>query len=158
MMALAFQTDATRISTLILAHDGSNRAFPEIGIPEGHHSISHHQGKEDRLEKYARIDRFYMEEFARFLRKLEDTKDVDGNSVLHNSMIVYGGGNGDGNRHNHDNLPLILAGNGGGTLNPGRYTKAGAVPMSNLFLGMADRFGIEGIDRFGDSTGRFEAI
>ena len=158
MMALAFQTDATRVATMILAHDGSNRAFPEIGIPEGHHFLSHHQSKEDRLEKYAKIDHFYMEEFARFLKKLEDTKDVDGQSVLHNSMIVYGGGNGDGNRHNHDNLPLVLAGNGGGTLNPGRYTKAGAVPMSNLFLGMTDRFGIDGVDRFGDSTGRFEAI
>jgi len=158
MMALAFQTDATRVASLILAHDGSNRAFPEIGIPEGHHFLSHHQSKEDRLEKYAKIDRFYMEEYARFLRKLEDTKDLDGNSVLHNSMIVYGCGNGDGNRHNHDNLPFVLAGNGGGTLNPGRYTKAGAVPMSNVFLGMADRFGITGIDRFGDSTGRFDSI
>ncbi len=158
MMALAFQTDATRVATLILAHDGSNRAFPEIGIPEGHHFLSHHQSKEDRLDKYAKIDRFYMEEYARFLRKLEDTKDVDGQSVLHNSMIVYGCGNGDGNRHNHDNLPLVLAGNGGGTLNPGRYTKAGAVPMSNLFLGMVDRFGIPGVERFGDSTGRLDTI
>ncbi len=158
MMVLAFQTDATRISTLILAHDGSNRAFPEIGIPEGHHSLSHHQSKEDRLEKYAKIDRFYLEEFARFLGKLDDTKDVDGNSLLHNSMIVYGGGNGDGNRHNHDNLPFILAGNGGGTLNPGRYTKAGAVPMSNVFLSMAERFGVQNLDRFGDSTGRFDSI
>ena len=158
MMALAFQTDSTRVATLILAHDGSNRTFAEIGIPEGHHSISHHQGKADQMAKYAQIDRFYAEEYARLLTKLNEMKDPDGTSVLHNSMIVYGCGNGDGNRHNHDNLPLILAGNGGGTLNPGRYHKAGSVPMSNLFLGMADRFGIAGIDRFGDSTSRLDSI
>jgi Protein of unknown function (DUF1552) len=158
MMALAFQTDSTRVATLILAHDGSNRAFPEIGIPEGHHSISHHQGKAASLEKYAKIDLFYMEEYARFLQKLAETKDVDGRSVLHNSMIVYGCGNGDGNRHNHDNLPVILAGAGGGTLDTGRYLKAGGTPMSNLFLAMADRFGVQGVDRFGDSTGRLDSI
>lgn len=158
MMVLAFQTDSTRVATLILAHDGSNRAFPEIGIPEGHHSLSHHQGRADRLEKYARIDLFYMEEYARFLQKLDATPDVDGKSLLHNSMIVYGCGNGDGNRHNHDNLPVILAGSGGGTLSPGRYLKAGGTPMSNLFLGMVDRFGIPGIDRFGDSTGKLDSI
>ena len=158
MMALAFQTDSTRVATLILAHDGSNRTFAEIGIPEGHHSISHHQGKADQLAKYAEIDKFYAGEYARFLTRLDEMKDPDGTSVLHNSMIVYGCGNGDGNRHNHDNLPLILAGGGGGTLNPGRYHKAGSVPMSNLFLGMADRFGVTGLDRFGDSTARLDTI
>lgn len=158
MMALAFQTDSTRVATLILAHDGSNRTFAEIGIPEGHHSISHHQSKPDQLAKYAEIDRFYATEYARFLAKLDEMKDPDGTSVLHNSMIVYGCGNGDGNRHNHDNLPIILAGAGGGTLNPGRYHKAGSVPMSNLFLSMADRFGVPDLDRFGDSTGRLTTI
>ena len=158
MMALAFRTDSTRIATLILAHDGSNRAFPEIGIPEGHHSLSHHQGKADRLDKVAQIDLFYMEEYARFLLGLEQAKDADGSSVLDNSMIVYGCGNGDGNRHNHDNLPVILAGRGGGTLEAGRYVRGKGTPMSNLFLGMIDRLGIEGVDRFGDSTGRMDGI
>ncbi len=158
MVALAFETDATRVATLILAHDGSNRAFPEIGIPEGHHSLSHHQGRADRLEKVAQIDLFYMREYARLLEKLDRTKDVDGNSVLHNSMIVYGCGNGDGNRHNHDNLPFVLAGNGGGTLSPGRYLKAGSRPMSDVYLAMIDRFGIGGVDRFGDSTGPLDSI
>ncbi len=158
MLALAFETDSTRVATLILAHDGSNRAFPELGIPEGHHSLSHHQNKADSLEKYARIDQFYMDEFAHFLARLEATRDADGTSVLHNSMIVYGCGNGDGNRHNHDNLPVLLAGGGGGTLNPGRYLKAGSVPMTNMFLGMLDRFGVPTVDRFGDSTGRLDSI
>jgi Protein of unknown function (DUF1552) len=158
MMVLAFQTDSTRIASLIFAHDGSNRAFPEIGIPEGHHFLSHHQGKTERLEKVAQIDLFYMQEYARFLERLDQTRDVDGNSLLHNSMIVYGGGNGDGNRHNHDNLPFVLAGTGGGTLTPGRFVKGGSKPMSNVFLGMIDRFGINGVDRFGDSTERMDSI
>ena len=98
MMSLAFRTDSTRIATLILAHDGSNRAFPELGIPEGHHSVSHHRGKKENLEKVAQIDLFYMEEYARFLRGLDEAKESDGTSVLDNSMIVYGCGNGDGNR------------------------------------------------------------
>ncbi len=158
MMALAFQTDSTRIATLILAHDGSNRAFPEIGIPEGHHSISHHQGKKDNLEKIAKIDLFYMEEFARFLGQLATAKDADGSSVLDNSMIVYGCGNGDGNRHNHDNLPVILAGRAGGSLQSNAYLKMRGKPMSNLFLSMLDHLGVQGETRFGDSTGRLEGI
>ena len=158
MMVVAFETDSTRVATLILAHDGSNRAFPEIGIPEGHHFLSHHQSKAERLEKVARIDLFYMQEYARFLERLESTKDVDGHSILHNSMIVYGGGNGDGNRHNHDNLPFILAGGGGGSLSPGRFVKAGGQPMSNVFLSLIDRFGVENVARFGDSTTTFDAI
>ena len=158
MMVLAFQTDSTRVATLIMAHDGSNRAFPEIGIPEGHHFLSHHQSKADRLEKVAQIDLFYMQEYARFLGKLDATKDSDGQSLLHNSMIIYGGGNGDGNRHNHDNLPFVLAGAGGGTLTPGRFVQAGSKPMSNVFLGLVDRFGISGVDRFGDSTERYDSL
>ena len=153
MMSLAFRTDSTRIATLILAHDGSNRAFPEIGIPEGHHSLSHHRGKKENLEKVAQIDLFYMEEYARFLRGLDEAKDADGTSVLDNSMIVYGCGNCDGNRHNHDNLPIILAGGGGGTLTPGRYVKHRSKPLTNLYLSMADRLGISDLKSFGDSAG-----
>ena len=99
-----------------------------------------------------------MTQFARFLGRLEDAKDVDGTSMLHNSMIVYGSGNGDGNRHNHNNLPFVMAGRGGGNLSPGRFLKLKAQPMSNLFLGMLDRVGIQGVARHGDSTGRFESI
>jgi len=154
MMLVAFQTDSTRLSTLLLANEGSNRAFPEIGIPEGHHYLSHHRNQKDMVDKVAQIDLFYMEQFAAFLQKLEATKDVDGNSMLHNSMIVYGSGNADGNRHTHVNLPILLAGGGGGTLNPGRYVKYGSQPMANMFLSMADRMGVPNLQRFGDSTGR----
>jgi hypothetical protein len=99
-----------------------------------------------------------MKQFGKFLEKMEQTKDVDGKSLLHNSMIVYGSGNSDGNRHTHVNLPVLLAGGGGGTLTPGRYVKAGGVPMSNMLLSMADRLGVKGVERHGDSTGRFEGI
>src|SRR5260221_8041313 len=126
MMALAFQTDSTRIATLQLAHDGSNRSFPEIGVPEGHHDLSHHFNNEEKIKKVAEIDLWYAKQFAKFIEKLEKTKDVDGHSLLHNSMILYGGGNADGNRHTHSNLPLILAGAGGGRLTaPGLIQNAG---------------------------------
>jgi hypothetical protein len=158
MMALAFQTDSTRIATFLLANEGSNRAFPEIGIAEGHHSLTHHMNKQDMIEKVAQIDLWYMTQFAKFLEKLEQTKDVDGNSLLHNSMIIYGSGNADGNRHTHTNLPLILAGAGGSTLTPGRFAKFGSVPMSNMLLGLGSRMGARDLDRIGDSTGRLDAI
>jgi hypothetical protein len=106
------------------------------------------------VDKVGQIDLFYMEQFAAFLQKLEATKDVDGNSMLHNSMIVYGSGNADGNRHTHVNLPVLLAGGGGGTLTPGRYVKHGSQPMANMYLSMADRMGVPALQRFGDSTGR----
>ncbi|MDX1952480.1 MAG: DUF1552 domain-containing protein [Verrucomicrobiota bacterium] len=158
MMVLAFQTDSTRIATFLLAGDGNNRAFPHINIPEGHHYLSHHQNKADMMEKVAEIDLWYMKQFAWFLQKMEETKDLDGRSLLENSMIVYGCGNSDGNRHTHVNLPIVLAGGGGGLLKPGRFVKAGGVPMSNLLLSLADRMGAKGLERFGDSTGRFELI
>jgi hypothetical protein len=158
LLALAFQTDSTRVATLLLAGDGTNRAFPQIGIPEGHHFCSHHRNQEALMEKVAAIDRYYMEHFARFLQKLDTLKDPDGRSVLHNSMIVYGCGNSDGNRHTHDNLPAILAGGGGGTFNGGRFVRAGGRPMTNLFLSLTDRLGAGRLDRIGDSTGPLASV
>lgn len=153
LLALAFQTDSTRVATLLLAGDGTNRSFAEIGIAEGHHYCSHHRGNADLMEKVARIDLFYMEHFARFLKKIDGIKDVDGRSVLENSMIVYGCGNADGNKHTHTNLPVVLAGGGGGTLSPGRSIHYPSVPMTNLYLSLAERMGVSGVPRIGDSTG-----
>jgi hypothetical protein len=158
MMALAFQTDSTRISTMLLAHDGSNRSFADIGIAEGHHDLSHHRNRPEWVEKVASIDLWYAKQFNKFLQKLDSMKDVDGNSVLHNSMIVYGGGNADGNRHTHTNLPIILAGAAGGTMQPGRYVDMKSRPATNLFLTMADRLGVNKLERFGDSTGRLSQM
>lgn len=153
MLVLAFQTDSTRVATLLLAYDGSNRTFPQIGIREGHHHLTHYQQDPELAKKVAAIDQFYVSRFGRLLEKLEATKDVDGNSILHNSMIVYGGAIADGNRHSHDNLPVILAGHAGGAMPTGRFLKAPAQPMSNLFVTLLNQYGVP-VESFGDSTGR----
>jgi len=158
MMALAFQTDSTRVSTLLLAHDGDNRSFADIGIAEGHHDLSHHRNRPAWIAKVASIDLWYAQQFNKFLEKLDSIKDIDGNSVLHNSMIVYGGGNADGNRHTHTDLPIVLAGSAGGAMQPGRYIDMKHKPATNLFLTMADRLGVKGLTGFGDSTGRLSEI
>jgi hypothetical protein len=158
LLAMAFETDSTRISTLLLSGDGNNRPYPQIGIPEGHHYCSHHRNNDELMDKIAQIDAYYMERFARFLKKLNEKKDVDGRSILDNSMIVYGCGNSDGNRHTHDNLPIVLAGGGGGTLRTGRFSTLGGKPMSNLFLSLTDRMGVSGVQRIGDSSGRVTAV
>jgi hypothetical protein len=158
MLLLAFQTDSTRIATLLIAREGSNRTFTEIGIAEGHHNLTHHKNNAEIIEKVKEIDRWYVQRLARFLERMDETKDVDGQSLLHHSMIVYASGNADGNRHTHDNLPVIVAGAGGGAFKPGRYVKAEAAPITNLFLSMADAMGAQGIEKHGDSTGRLTAL
>lgn len=158
MLGLAFETDSTRVATLLLAHDGSNRTFTEIGISEGHHSLTHHRNDPEMIAKVARIDQFYVARLAEFLELLESKKDPDGTSILHNSTIVYGCGNSDGNRHTHTNLPILVAGSGGGTLHPGRFLQLQDTPMSNLYLNMLDNMGVPSLDRFGDSTGRLADI
>jgi len=158
LLAISFQTDSTRLATFSLAHEGSNRSFPELGISEGHHNLSHHKNKPDALEKIAVIDHFYMQQLAYFLGRLEALKDPDGSSVLDNSMLVYGCAISDGNKHDHDDLPIVVAGGGGGTLTPGRHVDFGSdVPMSNLYLSMLDRLGVK-LERFGDSTGRVKDL
>ena len=119
LMALAFQTDSTRVVSFCVAPEGSNRPFPDLGISEGHHYLTHHGGNQEKRLKVAKIERWYMEQFACFLKRLDAMQEPDGTTVLENSMIVYGCAIGDGNRHNHDELPIVLAGGGGGTLRPG---------------------------------------
>jgi hypothetical protein len=154
LLLVAFQTDSTRVATLMLAHDGSNRPFEDIGIVEGHHDLTHHQNRPEWVHKVAEIDLWYVRQFAKFLDKLRSTPEADGSSLLDNSMIVFGSGNADGNRHTHSNLPILLAGGGGGTLQAGRYVDCGSQPACNLFLALADRVGLRDLERFGDSTGR----
>lgn len=152
LLALAFQTDSTRIATYIMAHDGSNRQYPFIGVRDGHHDLSHHGGDEEKKSKIAKINRFHATQFAHFVEKLKSIKEGEG-TLLDNCMIVYGSGLGDGNRHNHDNLPVLLAGRGGGSIRPGRHVRfERETPMTNLFLSMLDRVGAS-TDRIGDSTG-----
>ena len=152
MMVLAFQSDSTRISSFLLAHDGSNRSFRDIGVPEGHHSLSHHKNDPEKIKKLAKIDQFYSEQFAHFLHKLSTTKEVDGSRLLDHCMIVFGGGISDGNRHRHSDLPVLLAGGEAHGLTNGRHIDYGGVPMTNLYLGILDRAGVKA-SQVGDSTG-----
>lgn len=157
LMALAFQTDTTRISTFIMAHDGSNRAYPFAGVSDGHHDLSHHGGDEKKKQKIAKINRFHATQFAYFLDKLSTIKEGEG-TLLDNCMIVYGSGLGDGNHHNHDNLPCLVAGKGGGTITSGGHVRLGReVPMTNLFVSMLDRMGVPNAT-VGDSTGSLREL
>jgi hypothetical protein len=157
LMVLAFQTDTTRIITFTLANDGSNRAFPEIGVPEAHHQLSHHRGNPTMLGKIAQIDRFYVEQLSWFLERLYGIPDGSG-TLLDSAMVLYGGCISDGYKHLHSDLPIVLAGGGSGALHPGRLLAApDPTPMSNLLLALARLLGVNA-DRFGDSDGVLEGI
>ena len=152
VLALAFRTDTTRVATFMMRHDGSNEAYPQIGVHEGHHDLSHHGNDETKKKKIAQINRFHAEQFAYFLKTLRDTKEGSG-TLLDNCMIMYGSGLADGNEHSHHNLPILLAGRGGGAIDQGRHIKFKRdTPISNLYLTMMQRMGVKA-DRFGDSTG-----
>jgi len=156
IMVLAFEVDATRISTMIVGDEGSNRSFPELGIKSGHHSLSHHRNQESWIKDLEKIDLFYVSRLAYFLNEL-DKRKVDGKSLLEQSMIVYGSGHSDGNRHRHNNLPIILAGHGGGKLNPGYHREFRDDPMCNLYVSMLQKMGCP-VDKFSDSTGILKGI
>jgi len=158
LTAMAFQTDSTRVASLMLGHDGDNRSYDFIGVSEGHHDLSHHKDDPERIKKIETIDRWYVEQFAKFLNRLDELKDFDGNSILHNSMVLFGSGNADGNRHTHDDLPIILAGKGGGQLNPGRYVDHKGTPLTNLYLSLTEKMGLDSMQRFGDSDGALSNI
>lgn len=157
LLVLAYQTDVTRVSTCVFANEGSNRSYREIGVSDGHHDLSHHGNNREKLEKISRINQFHIEQFAYFLQKLRDTREGEG-TLLDNCMVLYGSGNGDGNRHNHDELPILLVGKGGNTITTGRHVRYSRnTPLCNLFLSMLDRVGVE-VPRFGDSTGRLSRL
>ncbi len=156
ILAVAFQTDTTRVATFMLANEGSDRQYRMIDIEEGHHSISHHQNKAEQMDKIARIDRYLAGRFAAFLEKLDSLSEGDG-TVLDHSMIVYGSAIGDGNRHNHDDLPIVLAGRGHGTIQTGRHLVYDRAPLNNLFLSLLDRLHA-GVDALGDSSGRLSQL
>jgi Protein of unknown function (DUF1552) len=152
LLALAFQADVTRICTFMFANEASNRAYPFLKVPDGHHDLSHHGNDRRKQEKIKTINRFHVEQFAYLLGKLKSMPEGD-RSLLDHVMIVYGSGISDGDRHNHDDLPIILAGRGGGTILPGRHINYKSRPLNNLYLSMLDRMDVK-LDRHGDSTGR----
>lgn len=157
MMVLAFQTDLTRICTFMFANDGSNRSYLPIGVPEGHHDMSHHGNDAHKLAQKQRIDVFHAQQLAYILNKMQSIQEPDG-TLLDNSMIVYGAGISDGDRHNHDNLPLLIAGKAGGKLKTGRHLRyPNMTPMNNLFLSMLDKMGVD-VEKLGDSTGKLQGL
>jgi hypothetical protein len=152
LLALAFRGDQTRIATFMLANEGSNRGYAAIGVREGHHDLSHHGWNQEKQAKIAKINRFHMEAFAHFLGRLQSIREGEG-TILDSAMLFYGSGIGDGNRHNHDDLPILLVGKGDGTIESGRHVRYKRnTPATNLFLSMLDRVGVS-MDEFGDSTG-----
>jgi hypothetical protein len=157
LLVLALQTDMTRVATFVYANEGSNRNYRVINIADGHHDLSHHRYDRDKLAKLHQINRFHIEQLAYLLGRLKGIRE--GNStLLDNCMIMYGSGNGDGNRHNHDDLPILLAGRAGGTLKTGRHVRYPRnTPLCNLYLEMLDRMGVRE-ERFGDSTGRLPLL
>jgi len=153
LLALAFQADITRVCTFVFANEGSNRPYPFIEVREGHHDLSHHGNDAAKLAKIAQINRFHITQLAYLLNRLKNIREGQG-TLLDNCMIVYGSGNSDGNRHNHDDLPILLAGRGSGTIRAGRHIRyARNTPLNNLWLSMLDRIG-SSVDALGDSTGR----
>jgi hypothetical protein len=157
MMTVAFQADLTRIVTFLVTHEGTSRPYREIGIPDGHHPLTHHRNMPDLMEKVAQINCYQARQFAAWIEKMKATKEGD-SSLLDNSMIVYGAGLSDGNRHLHEDLPTLVAGRGGNFIKPGRrivYRKE--TPMCNLFLTMMDRMGVP-TEHFGDSSGRLDGL
>lgn len=153
LLAIAFQTDTTRVATFMLANEGSDRQYRMVGVEEGHHGLSHHQSKPDVMEKIQKVDRYLVSRFAAFLEKLDGIAEGDG-TLLDHSMIVYGSAIGDGNAHNHDNLPVVLAGQGGGSIKTGRHiVYPNHTPMNNLFLSLLDRMDAR-TESLGDSNGR----
>lgn len=151
LQVLAFEADITRVSTLMVAREVSGRSYPQIGVPDGHHSVSHHDNNPEKLAKIAKIDAYHVKQLGYFLGRLRDTRDGEA-SLLDNSMVLYGAGISNGNVHNHDELPILLAGGGAGQLKGGRHIEYRDTPMANLLRSMLDKAGVH-IDGLGDSTG-----
>ena len=157
LLALAYQTDLTRVGTFMLSREVSGRAYPEIGVPDSHHGCSHHQNDPAKLEKLAKINTFHMQQFAYFLDKLQSTPDGDG-TLLDHSVLIYGSGISDGNIHFHMDLPIVMVGGGGGTLKGGRHLRyANDTPLTNLYVSVLGKLGMP-VEQFGDSTGKLDYL
>jgi len=158
MQVVAWQTDMTRVASFMLGRDGSNRAYREIGISDGHHSISHHQGDAEKVDKLIKIDELHVAMFAYLLEKLKATPDGEG-TLLDHSLVLFGSSLSESNIHTHDDLPIVLAGTAGGRLKGNRHlVSKKETPLNNLFLDMFDLAGVPHVDGFGDSKGRLTEL
>ena len=157
MMVLAFQTDSTRVISFMFANAGSNRSYPDLGIQSGHHDISHHGNSFAKTQKIGKINVHHMSLFAHFLERMDSIQESNG-TLLDNSIILYGSGISDGDRHDHRNLPIALFGSGGGSIDTGRHLRVRArTPLTNLYCSMLDRVGAK-VDSFSDSNGRIDEL
>lgn len=157
LMVLGIQADSTRIMTFMYTNDSSNRSYPVIDIREGHHELSHHGKNEDKQAKISKINKYHMEQFAYFAKKLAETKEGEG-SLLDNCMVLYGSGIADGDAHAHHDLPLIMLGGAGGKIQTGRHLKYEKdTPLTNLYCSMLSNMGVE-VEKFGDSTGHLQGL
>ena len=157
LWALAWQCDLTRVTSFMYGREKSGRSYPEIGVPDPHHPLSHHQDRPDRLARLTKLNTFHMSLFAHFLEKLHAIREGDGR-LLDRVLIVYGAGMSDSNMHHHQNLPALLVGTGSGQVAGGRHVRvAKDLPLANLHVTMLDRMGIP-IDRLGDSTGKLAVL
>lgn len=155
LLALAFQCDLTRVFTLMMARELSNRTYPECGVADPHHAMSHHQNDTEKMLKVTKINAYHVKLFADFLEKLRSTADGDG-SLLDHSLIVYGSGISDGDRHDHVNLPVLLVGGAATQMKGGRHLRfSNDTPLMNLHVTVLDKMGIP-LSRFGDSTGTID--
>lgn len=158
MMVLGFQTDSTRVATFMLDNAGGNRAYTAVGVNDGHHQLSHHRNDEEMIAKIRKIDAYLAKNFSYFLDKLDSIEEADGRTLLDNSIVLYGSGLSDGNRHRHEELPIVLAGSGGGAISTGRHiVLKEETPMANLFMSMLDVMGTP-VESIGDSTGRLQGL
>jgi len=155
LMALAFQSDQTRVATMMVGRESSIRSYDHLGLPESHHQLSHHKNDPATLAKLVKIQTYHMELFAKFVTRLKAAQDGDA-TLLDRCLILYGAGIADSNRHTHDKLPVLVVGKGNGTLKPGRHIEYGKdTPVTNLLLALLDRVGVRQ-NRLGDSTGVLE--
>jgi Protein of unknown function (DUF1552) len=157
LQLLAFQGDITRVVTFQLARETSNRTYPEIGVPEPHHPITHHGKNPEKLAKVAKINQFHVSLFAEFLQKLQDTPEAGG-SLLDHTLYLYGSGMGDSDAHDHTNLPILVAGGAAGKMRGGRHIKYDTpVPLANLHLTLLNKVGVP-LETFADSNGKVETL
>jgi hypothetical protein len=156
LQLIAFQTDMTRVMTMMMGREGSMRTYPEIGVPDPHHPLTHHRGNVEWIERVTKVNELHMQLFAGFIAKLKATPDGDG-SLLDHSVIVYGSGLSDGNRHTHEDLPVLLLGKGGHFKLGNHIVYPQGTPMTNLYLTLLDRMGVQP-EKLGDSTGMIEHL
>src|SRR5688572_20901996 len=156
LQLIAFQTDMSRVVTMMMGREGSMRTYPEIGVPDPHHPLTHHRGNAEWIERVTKVNTMHMELFAGFIGKLKATPDGDGN-LLDHTVIVYGSGLSDGNRHTHEDLPVAIVGRGGDFRLGSHIVYPKGMPMTKLYLTLLDRMGVQE-ETIGDSTGKIEHL